>query len=100
MSDPTATEPNDQVRAEVRAAVAELVREELDPAHDETPLSMLYAQYDSLAVIDCVGSVEQRFGVSIDLVDDDLRTSFASVASIDDLVRRKLADRTVLDVSF
>ncbi|MGC4814785.1 phosphopantetheine-binding protein [Micromonospora sp. DT228] len=100
MNNPTGAEANDEVRAGIRAVLADLVQVELDPSADEIGLSTLYGQYDSLTVLDAVGAVEQRFGVSIDLVDDDLRSTFASVASIDELVRRKIADRAVLDVSF
>lgn len=86
--------------SDIRAAIGEALGTGLDPAQDALPLSELYERYDSLAVIDCVGTVEQATGVTIDLVEDDLRTTFASVASIEALVRRKSADRSVLASDF
>ena len=47
-------------------------------------------------MLDCVASVEDEFDIAIDLVDDDLRVTFRSVASISELVRRRLADDDVL----
>ncbi|MFJ9901119.1 hypothetical protein ACIQPR_48235 [Streptomyces sp. NPDC091280] len=88
------------LRAEVRTAVGEILRVTLDPAQDDQPLSVLYEHYDSLAVIDSVGVVEQRTGISIDLVEDDLRVTFASVTSIVGLVSRKQAATSVLESGF
>ncbi|GAB3797007.1 hypothetical protein [Micromonospora zhanjiangensis] len=47
-------------------------------------------------MLDCVGLIEQRFDVSVDLVEDDLRSTFASVAAIAALVARKQSDQAVL----
>ncbi|NYI06948.1 hypothetical protein [Allostreptomyces psammosilenae] len=88
------------LRSRVRAAVAAVLRVTLDPERDAEPLAALFEQYDSLAVLDTVGEVERVFGVAVDLVDDDPRTSFASVAAIADLVRRKQADDAVLGGGF
>lgn len=88
-----------ELRAAVRPLVADLVQHTLDPADDDHALAELAPErYDSLAVLDCVGIVEQRFGISIDLVDDDLRMSFRSVRSIAELVARKLRDMAALGV--
>ena len=46
---------------------------------------------------DIILKAERKFDVSIDLVDDDLRVTFRSVASIEALVRRRLADSVALD---
>lgn len=81
----------------VREAVAGLVAQPLDAVDDEQALAEVAAgRYDSLAVLDCVGLVEERFDVAIDLVEDDLRTSFRSVASIAALVERKQRDAAIL----
>lgn len=90
----------EQIRAEIRAAISGVVQAELDPRADDVPLSSRFEQYDSLGVLDCVGLIEQRLGVSIDLVDDDLRNTFLSVTTIEELVARKLADKAVLEDSF
>ncbi|MEU5184436.1 phosphopantetheine-binding protein [Streptomyces longwoodensis] len=91
---------SEALRAEVRAAVGEILRVTLDPSEDDQPLSDRYEHYDSLAVIDSVAVVEQRTGVSIDLVEDDLRVTFASVTSIAGLVSRKRAAASVLESGF
>jgi acyl carrier protein len=84
--------------ADVRAVVSGLVGRALSAADDQTALADLEPdRYDSLGVLDCVAAIEQRFGVDIDLVDDDLRVTFRSVASITDLVRRRLADQGALE---
>ncbi|MET8946172.1 hypothetical protein ABZX30_21980 [Streptomyces sp. NPDC004542] len=92
--------PDQALRAEVRTAVGEILKVTLDPSQDDQPLSVLYEHYDSLAVIDSVGVVEQRTAVSIDLVEDDLRVTFASVTSIVGLVSRKRAAASVLESGF
>ncbi|MFD0258551.1 hypothetical protein ACFRKE_08845 [Kitasatospora indigofera] len=92
--------PEPDLRPRIRAALGGLLGTELDPAADALPLGGVHAGYDSLAVIDSVGEIERAFDVSIDLVDDDLRTTFASVAAIETLVRRKLADQAVLGTGF
>ncbi|MFB7513152.1 hypothetical protein [Streptomyces sp. NPDC056144] len=94
------TDTEEVLRAEVRAAVGEILRVTLDPAEDDRPLSVLHEHYDSLAVIDSVAVVEQRTGISIDLVEDDLRVTFDSVTSIVGLVRRKRAAVSVLESGF
>jgi acyl carrier protein len=84
----------------VRESVAALLTVPLAAGQDQTPLVEIAPErYDSLGVLDCVGMIEQRFGVSVDLVEDDLRTTFRSVASIAALVERKLRDATVLGLS-
>ncbi|MFI6624951.1 hypothetical protein [Streptomyces sp. NPDC050528] len=88
------------LREGIRNVVGEVLRVTLDPAQDDLPLTTLYEQYDSLAVIDSVGGVEKRTGVVIDLVEDDLRVTFASVTSILRLVQRKQAAASVLESGF
>jgi acyl carrier protein len=92
------TEISSQTADNVRAVVSELLGRDLSRREDQTALADLEPdRYDSLGVLDCVAAIEQRFGVEIDLVDDDLRVTFRSVASITDLVRRRLADQTALE---
>lgn len=91
------TESDGGLRMAVRESVAALVEYPLQPSQDEDTIAEIVPQrYDSLGVLDCVGMVEQRFGVSIDLVEDDLRVTFATVASITALVEQKLRDAAVL----
>jgi acyl carrier protein len=94
------TEPvisDEQLIATIRGEVSTLVGRLLLPAQDDQALAEIVPdRYDSLRVLDCVGLIEQRFGVSIDLVDDDLRVTFRSVASIAALVCQKLRDAAVL----
>lgn len=81
----------------VRESVAALLDTDLRPDRDDDTLAEIAPdRYDSLGVLDCVGMIEQRFGVSVDLVEDDLRTTFRSVAAIAALVERKLHDAAVL----
>jgi acyl carrier protein len=83
--------------AAVRESVAALLDTDLRPDRDNDTLAEIAPdRYDSLGVLDCVGMIEQRFGVSVDLVEDDLRTTFRSVAAIAALVERKLHDAAVL----
>lgn len=84
----------------VRTVLSALLELELDPAQDGKDLSTLHERYDSLAVLDAVGEIEKAFSVSIDLVDDDLRSTFVSVASITALVRRKQEDAKLLESAF
>jgi len=80
----------------VRETLTALLETPLSPEHDGQALADLAPAYDSLGVLDCVGAIEERFGVSVDLVDDDLTVTFGSVASIAALVERKLSDAAVL----
>lgn len=85
------------LRDPLRAALAALLNHPLDPADDEVSLADLAPErYDSLGVLDAVGLVERDFGVSVDLVVDDLRSTFFSVSSIAALVERKRRDAAVL----
>ncbi|WP_326783440.1 hypothetical protein [Streptomyces sp. NBC_00151] len=94
------TDSEQVLRTSIREIVGEILRVPLDPTQDDAALADLYEQYDSLAVIDSVAGVELRTGVSIDLVEDDLRVSFASITSILELVRRKHAAASVLESDF
>ncbi|MGC4805377.1 hypothetical protein [Micromonospora sp. DT233] len=93
-------DPIASLRAEVRSVLGGLLDSDLDPTHDELTLSDLNPRYDSLMVLDAVGTIEQTFDVSIDLVEDDLRNTFASVAGIAALVAGKRADASVLAGDF
>jgi acyl carrier protein len=85
------------LRGEVRDAVSGLLGMPLTAGQDELLLADLApGRYDSLGVLDCVGRIEERFEVPIDLVSDDLRSTFASVAAIAGLVARKRHDLAVL----
>ena len=87
----------DDLRERVRMLVGGLLRQPLSPESDTESLADIDpGRYDSLGVLDCVAAVEEEFDVSIDLVDDDLRVTFRSVASIEALVRRRLADSVAL----
>lgn len=97
---PTSELPDGELITAVRAAVGTALDATLDPAQDELALNALYERYDSLAVLDTVGAIEKAFGVSIDLVDDDLRTTFASIATIEKLVRSKREDQALLAGGF
>jgi hypothetical protein len=89
-----------QITDAIRSAIGEIVGATLDPAQDATPLNSLYERYDSLAVIDSVVRIEEALNVSVDLVQDDLRSTFASISAIERLVRGKLADQAVLGSGF
>lgn len=87
----------EETRTVVRAVLSALLGQELTGATDDTPLIEIDAdRYDSLGVLDCVAEVERRFGVSIDLIEDDLVTNFRSVSTIGALVDRKVHDARVL----
>ncbi|MGC9665119.1 hypothetical protein ACNTMW_01025 [Planosporangium sp. 12N6] len=86
--------------AAVRDCVAGLLAVPLAAGHDTVALAEIAPErYDSLGVLDCVGAVEQRFGIAVDLVEDDLRTTFRSVAAIAALVERKRHDAAVLGMA-
>jgi acyl carrier protein len=87
-------------RDRTRLVISELLEATLDAANDRQALVDAHPRYDSLAVLDAVGRVEQAFGIRVDLVDDDLRTTFVSIESIAALVERKLADQVALASDF
>ncbi len=90
----------EETTAAVRAALSVVLDRELTQDTDDTPLVELAPErYDSLGVLDCVAHLERRFGVSIDLIDDDLVTNFRSVVTIGALLERKLHDARVLGVA-
>ncbi|MFJ1703646.1 hypothetical protein [Kitasatospora sp. NPDC088346] len=85
------------LRDSLRAALTTLLGHPLAPADDEVSLAEIVPErYDSLGVLDAVGLVEKEFGVPVDLVVDDLRSTFFSVATIAALVERKRRDAAVL----
>ncbi|MFF1611588.1 acyl carrier protein [Amycolatopsis sp. NPDC058278] len=89
----------EEIREGVRTALAGVLGVELDAAQDDTPLADIAPEkYDSLGVLDCVAKLEQAFGISVDLVEDHLLTTFRSVGSITALIERKRHDAEVLGV--
>lgn len=87
----------EQSIAVVRESLAVLFGCELTEHLDDQPLiEVIPDKYDSLGVLDCVATVERRFGISIDLIDDDLVSNFRSVRTISALVERKLHDARVM----
>ena len=85
------------LRDRIRAVVARLLDTALSPAQDHTPLAEIDPdRYDSLGVLDCVAAVESEFDIAVDFVEDDLRVTFRSVVSIEDLVGRRIADTVAL----
>lgn len=91
------TDRETDLRAQVRDVVATLLSAPLAADADDVALADIDPdRYDSLGVLDCVGAIEQQFDVAVDLVDDDLRVTFRSVASITELVDRKLRDAAAL----
>jgi acyl carrier protein len=57
-------------------------------------------RYDSMSALECLGAIEQEFGITIDIVEDDVTYNFQSVGTIVTLVKRKLADREALGDDF
>ncbi|MEU9131935.1 acyl carrier protein [Kitasatospora sp. NPDC048540] len=85
------------LRDRLREALATLLGHPLAAADDEVSLAEIVPErYDSLGVLDAVGLVEKEFGVPVDLVVDDLRSTFFSVATIAALIERKQRDAAVL----
>ena len=86
------------VRERVRVALQAMFEVRLPPEHDGEPLrDVPELDYDSATVMECVTLMEEEFGIEIDDVDDDLRVTFRSIASIAGLVVLKLVDRTALE---
>jgi acyl carrier protein len=97
---PVETPSADALLVEIREQLSALLETPLTPDDDELALAELVPErYDSLGVLECVGMVEQRFDVVVDLLADDLRTTFRSIASIAALVERKRADAAVLGLA-
>ena len=97
---PVETPSPDALLAEIREQLAALLETPLTPADDERALAELVPdRYDSLGVLECVGMVEGRFDIAVDLLADDLRTPFHSTASFAALVARKRADAAVLGLA-
>ncbi len=58
--------------------------------HRDTPLLGAVPELDSMAVVNLIGSLEERFGITVD--DDDIDgDTFASVGSLADFVSAKMA---------
>lgn len=97
MNHPPGAVSDTSLRDQVRDALGALLHHPLTAETDERSLADLVPdRYDSLGVLDAVGVIEQRLDVSIDLVEDDLRSTFYSVATIAALVGRKQRDAAVL----
>ncbi|MBM7774773.1 acyl carrier protein [Actinokineospora baliensis] len=94
----TADPTQDEIRERVRTLASALLGTAVTADQDEVGLADIGPdRYDSLGVLDCVATVEREFEVQVDLVDDDLRTTFRSVASISALVGHKLTDARALE---
>jgi acyl carrier protein len=69
----------------------------VEPRDDGRPLrDVVELGYDSATALACVLAVEEAFAVQIDVVDDDLTSTFESIASIAALVAGKLTDKLAL----
>lgn len=86
---------------QVKQVLIEVLGEELEQFTEHTPLKDIYgSRYDSMRVIECVGAIEEKIGVEIDLLNDDLIQTFNSFATINELIQKKLADQQLLLAAF
>lgn len=86
------------MRHRIHKALREILDGELDPWPDDTLLRDIPdIHYDSVTVIGCVAAIEREFGVTIDFIDDDVGQTFQSVATLQGLVTKKLADQLALE---
>jgi acyl carrier protein len=83
------------------AAIRHRLRKSLDPSlggmldglSDDAQLTeALGALYDSLAAMETISAVEEEFGLIVDLVNDDVRHWFASIARMTQFVAERLED--------
>jgi acyl carrier protein len=85
------------IKQQIKQALMEELGEELERFDENVPLKDIYGlRYDSMSVVACVGVIEEKIGVEIDLLDDDLVRTFESVTTIYELVQKKLADQRLL----
>lgn len=88
------------VAGRVRRSLAEFFGYELDSWDAARPLrEHPDIRYDSVTVLECVGVMEEEFGITIDLIEDDLVHTLQSPATIATLVARKLADLVALEAA-
>ncbi len=85
----------------VKQVLIEVLGVDLKQFDDEVPLRYIHGfRYDSMTVLECVGVIEEKFGIDINLLDDDLVHTFESVATIQILVQKKLDDQQSLSNSW
>jgi acyl carrier protein len=88
---------NAEILSRLRTALAEPLGEAVRDADADADLAeALGERYDSLAAMECVTTVETRFGIEVDFVADDVRHIFATLSRITAFVREKLEDRAAL----
>src|SRR5579884_775241 len=86
---------------QIKQILIAVLGEELEQFDKHVPLKDIYGfRYDSMRVLECVGEIEEKIGVEIDLLNDDLVRTFESLATIDEFVQKKLADQQLLLAAF
>lgn len=90
---PQDTQQNpDDLDQRIRAALAGVVG---DPAYRIAPDAELrdgLERYDSLAAVETITAIENAFGITVDVVEDDVRHWFSSVERMTQFVSERLED--------
>jgi acyl carrier protein len=82
----------------VRKTLSEVFNQPIDKQYDQTSLQEIpNIDYDSLTALECVGAIEEEFGITIDMIEDDVMYNFQSIKNISTLVQRKVADNNALN---
>jgi acyl carrier protein len=89
------------IQDRVRQTLSEVFGQPIEKQYDQTLLRDIPdISYDSMTALECVGAIEQEFGVTIDMIEDDVMYNFQSVENIQAFVEKKLADNYALEQSF
>lgn len=86
------------IQDRVRQTLSKVFGQPIEKQYDQTLLrEIANIPYDSLTALECVGAIEQEFGITIDLIEDDVMYNFQSVNNIQAFVVKKLADNYALE---
>ncbi|MCC5670643.1 acyl carrier protein [Nostoc sp. CHAB 5784] len=89
------------IQDRVRQTLSEVFGQPIEKQYDQTLLRDIPdISYDSMTALECVSAIEQEFGVTIDMIEDDVMYNFQSVENIQAFVEKKLADNYALEQSF
>ncbi|NET90193.1 MAG: acyl carrier protein [Kamptonema sp. SIO1D9] len=82
----------------VRKTLSEVFNQSIDKQYDQTSLQEIpNIDYDSLTALECVGAIEEEFGITINIIEDDVMYNFQSIKNISTLVQKKVADNNTLN---
>lgn len=85
------------VKDDIRSALEALLGPEVRTiGSDQSFRDFIGERFDSLMAVEVVSTIEERFGIEVDYVGDDVRYWFETLEKMEQFVTERLEDRATL----